>query len=185
MFEFTRSFEDTLGFIKDVYSNNNFTRFIDGKDAKVDDNWAKKYSNSINSVIYFTLLPYGLNDGAVKKRYVRKERIKGKEYDLINVSFKEKNGGEDHKDEFYYLINVETKEVDYFGYTYETDGGGIRFREAYNKRMIKDVLFQDYLNYSPEKSIEKETTLDQVLELYKSDQLNVLSKIELTNIKVG
>lgn len=184
-YEYTRSFQDSLGFIKDVLTNDNFIRYIDDVDAKVDEEWAGKYSNSVNSVIYFALLPYGLNDGAVHKEIIREEIIKGEKYDVVKVSFAEDGGGEDHSDVFYYLVNDENLEVDYFGYTYETDGGGIRFREAFNKRRVGGVLFQDYINYRPEKSIEKQTSLDQLIELFKANNLEELSRIELKNIKVN
>ncbi|MFY9244114.1 MAG: deoxyribose-phosphate aldolase, partial [Polaribacter sp.] len=47
--------------INDVLTNTGFQRFINGKEAEIDDDLVTKYSNSINSVHYFSVLPYGLN----------------------------------------------------------------------------------------------------------------------------
>ena len=135
----------------------------------------------VNSVVYFALLPYGLNDQAVNKIYVGQSTIKDEVYHKIKVTFNQEGGGEDFQDVFIYWVGEDDHKVDYLAYSYETDGGGIRFREAYNERVINGVRFVDYVNYKP-KDIQDLEVLDQEFE---KGNLEELSKIELTDIKVN
>jgi hypothetical protein len=181
VFTYTREFTDTSGNVKDVFSNESFHREINGNLAKITEERAKAYSNSVNSVIYFALLPYGLNDAAVEKTYATQTEINGKKYHVIKVTFQKEGGGKDYEDVFLYWIDQESKKVDYLAYTYESDGGGIRFREAMNRRTIEGILFQDYINYEPS---DVNVSLDEMENLYKNGQLKKLSDIVLENITV-
>ena len=69
--------------------------------------------------------------------------------------------------------------MDYLAYSYEVDGGGVRFREAYNTRKIGGVLFQDYVNYKHLKNTDV-STFDI---LFEKGELKELSRIELENVK--
>lgn len=182
VFTYTREFKDTTGSVRDVLTNNGLVRFINNDTASITDERRNAFSNSVNSVIYFALLPFGLNDPAVNKEYVGETRIKGKDYYVIRVSFDQEGGGEDHEDIFLYWINQQTFTVDYFAYTYQTDGGGLRFREAINPRKIEGLLFQDYINYKPK---DETIPLEKIEELYKNGKLEKLSNIELTNITIS
>ena len=180
-FEYVRIFKDSTNVVRDVLANTGFTRQIDGITTEVADTMATKYSNSVNSVVYFALLPYGLNDQAVNKIYVGQSAIKDAVYHKIKVTFNQEGGGEDFQDVFIYWVGEDDHKVDYLAYSYETDGGGIRFREAYNERVINGVRFVDYVNYKP-KDIQDLEVLDQEFE---KGNLEELSKIELTDIKVN
>ena len=92
-----------------------------------------------------------------------------------------KEESEDFEDEFLYWINQQTGRMDYMAYTYETEGGGVRFRKAVNPRIINGILLQDYLNYKPE---DKNTPLEKMEELYKNGKLELFSEIQLENIEV-
>ncbi|WP_276371181.1 DUF6503 family protein [Chryseolinea sp. H1M3-3] len=181
IFTYTREFPDSSGHIKDVLTNDRFHREINGGLAKISEERAKAFTNSVNSVIYFALLPYGLNDRAVIKKYIKETEIKGKKYDLIKVTFQEDGGGKDHEDVFLYWIEKDSHTLDYFAYSYETDGGGVRFREAVNRRAVEGITFQDYINYEPK---TPDATLEDMEALYKNGQLKKLSDIILENIEV-
>ncbi len=181
-FEFRREWEDTAGFITDILSNSGYTRKINGNPVQVEDEWEGKYTRSVNSVIYFALLPFRLNDEAVLKTLNGVVSINGKDYYEILVRFRQEGGGEDYQDEFLYWINKDNYEVDYFAYSYETDGGGIRFREVIEKIRVGNVLFQNYRNYSEPK--DESIELNNILEKYKKGQLPLLSEIILENLKV-
>ena len=71
--------------------------------------------------------------------------------------------------------------MDYLAYSYETDGGGIRFRAAYNPREINGLRFQDYVNYKPQ---GLDVALKDLDYLYEQGSLIEVSKIELENVKV-
>jgi len=181
LFTYTRSFTDSTGQVKDVLTNNAFTRTINGQAVKLPEERVKAFSASVNSVIYFALLPFGLNDPAVKKEYLGSATINKTPYYKIKVTFNQEGGGTDFEDEFLYYINQKSFTMDYFAYTFVTDGGGIRFRQAINPRKINGVLFQDYINFEPVKTIN----FWQIEEPFAAGQLNELSRIKLQNIQVG
>lgn len=181
-FQFERSFEDdSLGKIHDVLNNEGFTRKANDKVLEITDEWKGKYSNSVNSVMYFTFLPFNLNDGAVIKKYMGEATIKGKTYHQIQVTFKQEGGGEDHSDVYMYWFNKEKNTMDYFAYSYDVNEGGVRFREAFNPRVIEGMTFLDYKNYKAKKG----TPLTNLPKLFNDDMLKLLSKIENENIKVS
>ena len=181
-YTYARTSGDSSKFTHDLLINGEFAREVDGKAVDVTDEFKRKYSNSINSVIYFAVLPYGLNDPAVIKEYLGEKEIKGKKYHKIGVSFIEKEGGEDFDDEFVYWINMETNFVDYLAYAYHTDGAGTRFREAYNARVVNGIRFADYINYEGSHQFESVTDYD---DRFVNNEMKELSRIELSNIYVG
>lgn len=180
-FKLERHFKDSVNSVKDVLSNSGFKRFINDELIAIPDSMASKFSNSVNSVHYFSVLPYGLNDAAVNKTYLGLIKLKGKEYHKIKVTFDENGGGEDFEDVFVYWIDSSNYKVDFLAYSYHVNDGGMRFREAYNERIIKEIRFVDYNNYKPK---EKNISLLDLDTLFATDKLNLLSKIELKNIKV-
>jgi len=181
-FQYERQFQDSIGIIKDVLNNDGFQRFVNDTLTKIPDSMAVKYTSSVNSVHYFALLPYGLNDAAVNKSSLGEVSIKDKLYHKIKVTFSQEGGGEDYEDVFIYWIEAETFKADYIAYSYiEDDGVGIRFREAYNERFINGLRFVDYNNYKSEDATMDLLGLDKAFE---SGSLNLLSKIELENIEV-
>ena len=166
----------------DSLTNTGFTRRFNEKVVNVPDSMAVKYSASVNSVHYFSVLPYGLNDPAVKKELLEDILLKNKKYSTIKVTFKQDGGGEDFEDVFMYWINKETSKIDYLAYSYnEIDGKGIRFREGYNERYVQGVRFVDYNNYRPE---DGSLSLTELPQLFEIGGLKLLSKIELETITV-
>ena len=109
------------------------------------------------------------------------ENINGSKYQKVKITFNQKKGGKDFEDEYIYWINKETKTMDYLAYNYLVDGGGARFREAYNIRTIKGIRFADYVNYKP---IEKTRDINTFGDLFQNQGLKELSKIESENIIV-
>lgn len=179
---YTRTFQDdSLGNVHDVLINSNdFYRIVDVDTLSLSEVWKRRYSNSVNSVLYFVQLPYLLNDAAVVKSFEGEAMISNQTYFIIKVTFASEGGGEDYEDEYMYWINQDNYHVDYLAYSYHTDGGGIRFRKAYNRQRIGGILFQDYINYK----VPKGTDLNTIPDLYEADKLTELSRIENTNIKV-
>ena len=163
----------------DVLSNEGFTRMIDNEEMTLADSNITKYSNSLNSVIYFALLPHKLIDPAVRTKNKGQDTIKGEIYNVVEVTFVEEDGGTDFDDTFYYWLHQETNFVDYLAYNYRVDGGGVRFREAYNPRIVAGLRFQDYVNYKA----PLETQLSELPDMLEAGTLKELSKIELRNIR--
>ncbi len=178
-----RIWKDSLGLVTDKLINSSeFSRDLGGINIEVGDTWGTKYSNSINSVLYFFQLPYGLNDPAVNKSFLGEVQVKGQTYYLIKVTFKQEQGGEDFQDEYFYWINKNDFKVDFLAYNYITEGGGVRFREAFNRREIGGMHFQDYRNYKPD---SKTTPLEELDNMFEAGELELLSEILSENISVS
>ncbi len=181
-FELTRQFRDSTKTVKDVLSNIDFRRTINAEMVHVADSMISKFSASVNSVHYFSVLPFGLNDAAVTKELLKEVSIENKNYHTIKITFKAEGGGEDFEDEFLYWINAETFKVDYLAYSYKEEGRkGFRFRQAYNERIIKGIRFVDYNNYKAKNEINK---LSELPEMFENGELELLSKIQLKNVEV-
>ena len=172
---YTRSFKNGSALIEDMLINStDFSRKKNDVSIEIEKEWAEKYSRSINSVLYFFQLPYLLNDLAVKKIDQGIKQIKGENYYQIKVSFQIENGGEDFEDEYLYWIDVNTFEIDYLAYNYITDGGGVRFRSAINKRRVNGLLVQDYINYAP---LNKKIPLSSLITEFEKGALIERSRI--------
>ncbi|MCI2228461.1 deoxyribose-phosphate aldolase [Polaribacter sp. MSW13] len=167
--------------ISDIVTNNGFIREVNGHKITVADSMANKYANSVNSVHYFSVLPYGLNDKAVKKKLLTPSTIKGKEYYKIEISFSEDGGGEDFEDVFVYWISKNDFLIDYLAYSYHTNGGGKRFRVLKEQCVKSGIRFVDYHNYQPLNKIIPLIDLDKEFE---TNQLKKISEIVLKDIKV-
>ncbi len=179
----TNKYFDTITQITDAINNKGFQRFVNNFPMSVLDSMAVKYSASVNSVHYFSVLPHGLNGKAVHKTYLEQTKVKDIDCHKIEITFSEEGGGEDFEDVFIYWINTQTFKADYIAYSYnEDDGLGLRFREAYNERYINGIRFVDYKNYKP---INENATLENLDSLFEAGSLSLLSKIELKNISVN
>mgnify|MGYP005725881279 CR=1 FL=1 len=172
-FSYARKFEDSSDVIIDEYSHQGFQRKINDTLVELSEKQQKGISNSLNSVMYFTFLPYFLQDKAVKMNYVGQNKIKGKEYHQVQVTFAQNGGGDDFEDEYRYWFNVSDSTMDYLAYSYKVNGGGIRFREAYNTKYIEGIRFSDYKNYE----VELNTPLDSIPSLFNQGKLGLLSTI--------
>jgi hypothetical protein len=174
--------ETSEGKITDILeSSGKFSRYIEDSLIAIPDSMALKYSESINSVHYFVQLPFRLNDDAVQKSYLGLDTINSKVYHNIEVSFKQKGGGTDYQDVYLYWFDEKDFKLDYLAYSFIVNGGGIRFREAYNERTIEGIRFVDYKNYKPKSDTVE---LRDISKAYQNNQLELLSKIENENIKV-
>jgi len=179
-YEYTSEFQTDNGWQKDVFKDREFTRSIEGNELNLSEEDAEKYGESLNSVIYFATLPHKLSDASVQSEYLGQKTIGLNLYETVKVMFKQEGGGQDFQDEYCYWINTENNRVDYFAYNYQVNGGGVRFRSAFNTREVEGVLFQDYINFEAEVG----TPLVDLPGLFELDSLKELSRIELTGIKV-
>ncbi|HBH24879.1 MAG TPA: hypothetical protein DDY13_15850 [Cytophagales bacterium] len=179
VFQYHRIWRDSTGQYHDIVSNEGFTRILNGDTVNLSDKDQQKYSNSVNSVIYFALLPYGLNDKAVNKFVEGIVMIDGEPYFQVKVTFDEEGGGQDYEDEFMYWFHTETAKLDYLAYLYHVNEGGIRFRVVTNRHLAAGLLLNDYDNYKVE---DLNTPLDQLPQMYEQGKLEKLSEIDLKNV---
>lgn len=180
MYTLIRKSNDTAE-ILDILSNSGFKRMVNGKQVTLTDTTATKFANSTNSVHYFAYLPYGLTGSAVNKELLGEVKINNRTYYKIKVWFDQQGGGADYEDVFLYWVDKKTFQVDYLAYEFHVNGGGMRFREAYNRREVNGIQFVDYYNYAPKDTTASLLELDS---LFQNDALKLLSKIELENLTV-
>lgn len=169
--------------ITDVLESNSFKRYFNDSLISLPDTLAAKYANSVNSVHYFSRLPFGLNDVAVKKELLGEVAIKDEELYKVKVTFAQENGGKDFEDTYLYWFEKQGLKPKYLAYEFHTDGGGMRFREAFNERYVSGIRFVDYNNLKPQKG--REIDFLKIDSLFAANQLELLSKIELKEIKVN
>lgn len=167
--------------VLDVLHSSSLKRYVNDSLVQLHDTIARKYANSVNSVHYFARLPYGLNDQAVKKELLGTVELKKGSYYKIKVTFTKENGGEDFEDIFLYWINTETFKPDFLAYEYHTEGGGQRFRKAFNERYLGGIRFVDYINLKPKTQAQDFIKIDS---LFANNALDRLSEIKLQNISV-
>ncbi len=180
-YELERTVNSFEGAILDVVSNSGLKRTVENCPVTIADSLITRISDGVNSVHYFATLPYGLNAPAVHKKLVTEGVVKGEKYYKIKVTFDKEGGGTDYEDEFLYWIHQERFTVDYLAYKYAVNGGGIRFREAYNPRVINGIRFVDYNNYKP---ANLNVSLSDLDNLFNKERLELLSKIELKDVFV-
>jgi hypothetical protein len=182
LFSYERIFKEGENVVHDILSNDGFQRRINGSPAEVPDTMKTKYSASVNSVIYFALLPYALNDPSVIKTYLGETVVEGKDFHQVKVTFRNEAGGEDQEDQFIYWFDKNNFTIGYLAYTYnEGKGWEYRFRKAINPRKVNGILFLDYINYKP----KGDANLESLETLFKNGELDELSRIELQNIEVN
>lgn len=180
-FKLTRKFTKDSLEIEDILSNDGFMRKVNDQIVTVPDSMSIKYSESVNSVHYFSKLPLGLNDRAVIKKLLPTVKIKGKEYYKIQIAFQKQGGGVDYNDVFMYWFEKDTFHLDYVAYSFQVNGGGVRFRSVSKAQNIEGIRFLDYVNYKPS---HKEIELASLDKLYENNKLVKASEIQLKNVKV-
>lgn len=176
-FQLKRSFDS----ITDVLNNQSFQRFIEEKSTALSDSLANVYSNSVNSVHYFSVLPFGLNDVAVRKKLLPSSTVFKKEYYKIEITFSENGGGTDFEDVFIYWFGKEDFKLDYLAYSFHVNGGGKRFRAIKNEQTLNGIRFVNYDNFKSDNNL----ILSELDKAFENNQLEKISEIVLENVKVN
>ena len=181
-FTYTREFTDSTGSaIRDVLTNDGLVRFRDGRAERLTPEDSIAYVGSVNSVRYFFMLPYGLRDPAVNAELLDSVLLGGQLYDRLRVTFDRTGGGADYDDEYNYLFDRGSGELDYLAYNFAVEEGGLRFRRAINKRRVGGVLVQDYINYGVD---GEDRAIDRVVDRYLAGELPELSRIESVKVRI-
>ena len=121
------------------------------------------------------------SQGPVNKKLLGETQIGHRQYYKVEVTFDQKDGGKDFEDIYIYWIDKETFKPDYLAYEFRVDGGGSRFREAFNERIINGIRFVDYKNYKADADI----SVYELESLFKSQKLEPLSTIRLEEVVVN
>ena len=181
-FRYERTFTDSTGAdVRDVLTNDSLYREVNGERVALSEEERLSVESGVNSVVYFALLPYFLNDPAVQKRYLGEATVKGEPYDKVEVTFRQEGGGQDYQDRYVYWFHQDDHTMDYFAYSFEVDGGGTRFREAVNPRTVGGVRFADYRNGGAD---TLGTPIERYDEMLAAGEIDPISEVVLENIEV-
>jgi hypothetical protein len=172
------------GRIEDELGVDGLLHRENGADVPLSPAEAAAAESAVNSVAYFALLPYKLNDPAARKRLLAPATIGGRRYDVVEVTFDERGGGADWEDRFVYWFDARRHTLDYLAYAFAVNGGGTRFREATNPRTVGGVRVQDYQNYTADSTGAPFRRLDRYPDLLGTDQLRLLSTVALDSVRV-
>ena len=181
-FTYARTYTDSTGAdVRDVLTNDGVYREVDGERVALSEEERLGVESGVNSVVYFALLPYFLNDPAVQKRYLGEASVEGEPYDKVEVTFRKEGGGQDYEDRFVYWFHRDRHTMDYLAYTFHVNGGGTRFRQAVNPRTVGGVRFADYLNGGAD---TLGTPIERYDEMLAAGEIDSISEIRLENIEV-
>lgn len=176
-FAYERWWTDTLSGerIRDVLTNDGLVRYVDGKEAKLTDKKRRAYANSVNSVVYFSFMPWALADPSVNAKYRGVDTIHGELLLHLTVGF-QYEGGHDHEpDDYEYWFDPESYDIRYLAYAHPS-GRAPRFREAYNSREVAGFRVRDYRNYTT--ADKSDLVVDQLADRFNAGELVVLSVIK-------
>ena len=180
-FRYERHFRESGKDVRDVLDGSGFHRFVDGEILPLNPEDSSRFANSLNSVLYFVLLPQPLNDPAVKLEKLPQTSIRGENYWVVRVTFAAEGGGEDHEDEYVYWINQARHTMDFLAYRFHVNGGGMRFRIAVNPREVGGLRFADYINLRPGGEAVRLVDLPG---LWTDGRLDSLSYVGIENLAV-
>lgn len=186
-FHYRHQYTDSLNRpVQDGLTNQGPYRVVAGDTVSLSDDARTAVQTRVNSVAYFALLPYPLQDPAVQPTYDGRDTLAGTTYHRIRVTFRKKGGGSDWEDVFLYWFQTDTYALDFLAYAFGLGSGdtdrGTRFREAYNVRRVNEVRFADYRNYTADSLSPAE--MARYPDLWQQDALSLVSRIELDSIRV-
>jgi len=180
-FSLERQITEASDSIRDVVSNSGFQRYVNDSLRTIPDSLLARLNKKIKTVHYFAHLPYGLDNRGLVKDLVGDTQIKGEPYFQLKMTFGQAAPGVAGHDEFMFWIHKDDFTLDYLAYKFVEEEEGIRFRAAYNPRVINGIRFVDYKNFTFQ---DPKTELSDLVELYESDQLELLSTIQTEILEV-
>jgi hypothetical protein len=185
-YRYQRTYTDSLGrSVREVLTNDSLYRSIDGERVQLTEDERNAVRVDVNSVPYFALLPYNLQDPAVQTEYSGVDTMDGTPYHRIRVTFQQEGGGQDWQDVFMYWFAQDDLSMDYLAYAYgfsPNEAYGTRFRAAYDVRTAEGVRFADYMNYTtPGDSLRDLTRYPDYL---AGDSLELVSRVETDSVQV-
>ncbi len=152
----------------------------DGVEEAVAADKRQRFRDWAMARVYFCFLPYRLNDPSVRKQDLGPVDWEGRRLHKVKVTF-EAGTSTDADDEYMYWFDPDTGRLEYFAYSYETGGGGIRFRRAVRHRRIGGLLFFDQENFGIDGA---GLSVDAIDPAYVRDAMRHISTVRLEQIEV-
>ena len=120
-----------------------------GAAVAIEPGKEQRYRDWAMARVYFCFLPYRLDDPSVIQHDRGLIEWDGRRLHKVKVTF-EPGTSTDAGDEYLYWFDPETARLEYFAYSYDDDGGGLRFRRAVRHRRVGGLLFFDQENLGVE-----------------------------------
>ncbi len=165
----------------EVRSTNDTLEVVrDGANVDVEAAKAQSYRDWAMARVYFCFLPFRLNDPSVIQQDLGLVDWDGRKLHKVKVTF-EADSSTDASDEFMYWFDPDTARLEFFAYSYDNNGGGLRFRRAVHHRRIGGILFFDQENLGTE---DADISVDDLDAAVVRDRLRHISTVRLEAIKV-
>ncbi len=130
--------------------------------------------------VYFCFLPFRLNDPSVFKQDLGLVDWDGRRLHQVKVTF-QAGTSTDAGDEYMYWFDPETARLEYLAYSYDDNGGGLRFRRAVRHRRVGGVLFFDQENHGID---GPGLSVDAIDADFVRDSMRHVSTVRLEGIEV-
>ncbi len=157
----------------------------DGAPLAVDANQEQKYRDWAMARVYFCFLPYRLDDPSVRQQDLGLVDWQGRRLHKVKVTF-EAGTSTDAGDEYVYWFDPESARLEYLAYSYDDNGGGLRFRRSVRHRRIGGLLFFDQENYGVDggSADGPGLSVDSIDDAYARDRMRHVSTVRLESIEV-
>ena len=159
-------------------SGEGLTVSKDGKPLVLGPGDDQRYRDWAMARIYFCFLPYRLNDPGVHKKDLGLVDWDGRRLHRVKVTF-EPESSTDATDQYIYWFDPESARLEYFAYSYDDNGGGLRFRRTVNHRRVGGVLFFDQENFGVE---GPGLSVDAIDPAYVREKMRHISTVRLKEI---
>ena len=161
-------------------THDSLTVWHDGEEVTVEAGDEQRFRDWAMARVYFCFLPFRLNDPSVRKQDLGLVDWDGRRLHKVKVTF-EAGSSTDAGDEYMYWFDPETARLEYFAYSYDSGGGGLRFRRAARHRRIGGILFFDQENLGVN---GPGLSVDAIDAAYVSDPMRPISTVRLQSIRV-
>jgi hypothetical protein len=162
-------------------TNDKVEHWEDGDRVPVgDETEAQHLRDWVMQRIYFSFLPYRLNDPSVLKEDLGFEEWDGRRLRKVKVTF-EPGTSTDAQDQYVFWFDPATARLELFAYSYLRGEGGLRFRLPFNHRRVGGMLFFDQENWGVE---GQGLSVDSITPAYVDTTMRRISTVELKNIEV-
>ncbi len=152
----------------------------DGAEEAVAANRERRHRDWAMARVYFCFLPFRLNDPGVFKHDLGLVDWDGRRLHKVKVTF-QAGSSTDAGDQYMYWFDHETARLEYFAYSYDDNGGGIRFRRAVRHRRVGGLLFFDQENLGVDGS---GLSVDAIDAAYVRAAMRQVSTVRLEGIEV-
>ncbi len=152
----------------------------DGEPLAVEPGGEQKYRDWAMARVYFCFLPFRLGDPSVRHQDLGLVDWDGRRLHKVKVTF-EAGTSTGAGDEYVYWFDPESARLEYFAYSYDDNGGGLRFRRTVRHRRAGGLLFSDQENFGAD---GPGLSVDAIDAAYVRDAMRHVSTVRLEGIEV-